>query len=277
MDQWLKEPEETPKIVSLGRGQLPMERSVVADLHISNKPALKFLTAEWRKLAMVNYAVQPDYLRRYVPHGTELDIWNGICYMSLVGFMFLDTKLLGIPIPFHRNFEEVNLRFYVKHRSAQGWRRGVVFIKEIVPRRALSFVANRVYGENYITQRIAHRIGISDDSIEVEYGWENGDLWNRFKVKATNERVDIAEGSEEEFITEHYWGYTWLDPSRTSEYQVEHPRWEVYPTLDYQVDVDFGAVYGHEFRFLNSTDPTSAFLAEGSGITVRRGSMIKPD
>ena len=45
-----------------------------------------------------------------------------MCYVSLVGFMFKNTRLLNIPIPFHTDFEEVNLRFYVKHFDGNEWK-----------------------------------------------------------------------------------------------------------------------------------------------------------
>src|SRR5215831_17486814 len=99
-----------------------------------------FLRAEWRKLAIANYCVDKKALQKYVPGKTELDTWNGNCYVSLVGFMFLNTKLKGIAIPFHQNFEEVNLRIYVRYKDGHIWKRGVTFIKEIVPKYALSFV-----------------------------------------------------------------------------------------------------------------------------------------
>ena len=117
---------------------------------------MSFLKAEWRKLALANYAVDPSVLHRYVPAHTVLDSWNGTCYVSLVGFMFVNTRLLGFPIPFHRNFEEVNLRFYVRYQDKGEWKRGVVFIKEIVPRPALTFVANTIYKEHYQTLKMGH-------------------------------------------------------------------------------------------------------------------------
>lgn len=119
---------------------------------------MSFLKAEWRKLVLANYTIEPEILSKYVPFGTELDLWNGKCYVSLVGFMFLNTRLLGVKIPFHVNFEEVNLRFYVKRLDRDTWKRGVVFIKEIVPKPALTFVANTVYQENYETLPMQHRL-----------------------------------------------------------------------------------------------------------------------
>lgn len=234
-----------------------------------------FLTAQWRKLAMINYVVDPAILERFVPARTELDSWNGSCYVSLVGFVFLRTKVKGFYIPFHVNFEEVNLRFYVKHKDGNNeWKRGVVFIKEIVPRPALTWVANKIYNEHYVTMPMKHFFEVTEDSIGVEYGWK-AERWNKVSIRAGLPAKKILEGSEEEFITEHYWGYTKINESKTSEYAVEHPRWEVYPMLNYDVDVDFGQLYGKEFDFLSKAVPRSVFLAEGSEILVRGGEYIK--
>lgn len=237
------------------------------------QPARAFLTAQWRKLIMANYAVPAPLLEKYIPYGTEIDRWQGTCYLSLVGFMFLDTRLMGFPIPFHRNFEEVNLRIYVRYHTAGTWRRGVVFIKEIVPRPALSIVANTVYREKYETMRMRHQWRLEDGNLNVEYGWKKRG-WNTLSVAAENKPSAIAEGSEEEFITEHYWGYTSIDDKTTSQYQVEHPRWQVYPVKDYTIDVNFGNVYGEPFALLNALKPQSVFLAEGSEIIVRKGKRI---
>ncbi len=232
-----------------------------------------FLTAEWRKLAMANYSVDPALLQRYLPYKTELDLWNGVCYVSLVGFMFINTRLLGFRIPFHSTFEEVNLRFYVRYKDVTGWKRGVVFIKEIVPKRALTFVANTIYKENYETMPMMHRWETVDDNLIVEYRWKLKE-WNSLQVQCAKDAVTIAEGSEAEFITEHYWGYTKIGEQRTSEYGVEHPRWKVYPVKDYAIHVGFGNVYGEQFEFLKNETPASVFLAEGSEIIVREGLKI---
>lgn len=233
-----------------------------------------FLNAQWRKLIMANYAVDPKVLKPYVPFETELDTWNGTCYVSLVGFMFVDTRMLKLRIPFHVNFEEINLRFYVKYKDTQGYKRGVVFIKEIVPRPALTLVANMLYNENYETMKTRHYWVKSDDSLRVEYGWRKEE-WNSLKVTADINPVDIAEGSEEEFITEHFWGYTRINDRMTSEYEVAHPRWQIYPVKEYGIDVDFGKVYGSNFAFLSGAEPISVYLAEGSEIIVKQGRKLK--
>lgn len=233
-----------------------------------------FLSAEWRKLILANYQVDPTILKKYLPSKTELDLWNGICYVSLVGFMFQNTKVLGLKIPFHVNFEEVNLRFYVKHKSAKGeWRRGVVFIKEIVPKSAITFVANNLYKEHYQTLEMSHRWE-NNEMLETEYAWQYNNRWNRISVKTDLQSKEIAEGSEAEFISEHYWGYTKNGENRTSEYEVRHPRWEVYHVKEYEIDVDFGAVYGSEFSVLTDQQPKSIFLAEGSEISVHKDDPV---
>jgi uncharacterized protein YqjF (DUF2071 family) len=222
---------------------------------------------------MVNYFIDPQILKHLIPNKTELDFWNGRCYVSLVGFMFLNTRLKGIAIPFHSNFEEVNLRFYVRYKEREEWKRGVVFIKEIVPKLALSIIANLVYGEKYETMRMDHVWDRSHNRLKIEYSWKKKGT-HAVSVLADSTAIDMHAGSEEEFITEHFWGYTKINENATSEYQVEHPRWKVYPVTEYTIDVDFGLIYGPEFAFLNTEKPASAFLAEGSEIIVRSGIKI---
>lgn len=233
-----------------------------------------FLTAEWRKLAMANYAIDPKQLQSYIPYKTELDLWNNTCYVSLVGFMFVNTKIKGFKIPFHVNFEEVNLRFYVRFKEDNEWKRGVVFIKEIVPKPALTLVANTVYRENYETMPMNHSWEIRNETLRVEYKWKKN-RWNSFRIDTEQTCNKIESGSKEEFITEHYWGYTKIHNTHAAEYGVEHPRWDVYKTKEYSIDVDFKDVYGQDFAFLQSLNPESIFLAEGSEIKVLKGKAIR--
>lgn len=234
-----------------------------------NNPKV-FLTAEWRKLALAQYAVDKEVLSKYLPAHTVLDDWQGKYYVSLVGFMFVNVKLRGFNIPFHTSFEEVNLRFYVKFKDGDIWKRGVVFIKEFVPKPAITFVANTLYKENYQTLPMKHRWVEHEGQLEVEYAWKNRN-WNNFAVTVAPKAEDILVASEEEFITEHYWGYTKIDANNTSEYGVEHPRWKAYAMKDYKINVDFGINYGNDFDFLNNAIPDSVMLAEGSEIRVLKG------
>ena len=233
-----------------------------------------FLTAEWRKLIMANYAVDPQLLQPYLPYGTELDLWNDNCYLSLVGFLFRKVRLKGIPVPFHTTFPEVNLRFYVRHKADDGWRRGVVFIQEIVPRAALTIIARSFYGEPYQTMPMQHYMQERKEAVEVNYSWRYKG-WHHLSVIAENAPIPISEGSKEEFITEHYWGYTKRAPQQTSEYEVVHPRWDIYPIKAYDIEANFGLLYGEQFSHLTHAKPKSVILAEGSGVSVRSGTRIK--
>lgn len=235
--------------------------------------AATFLEAEWRKLVMANYAIDPGLLEAYVPYKTELDYWNNTCYVSLVGFMFQNTRVRGLSIPFHVNFGEINLRFYVKYLELGVWKRGVVFVKEIVPRRALSLVANVLYREKYMTMPVNHLWQLQEDNWDITYKWGKG-LGNSLQVTAGKEPEHIQEGSEEAFITEHYWGYTKVTARKTTEYEVAHPRWAVYPVKNYTINVDFGEIYGPGFAFLKEEQPLSVFLAEGSPITVKKSTTL---
>jgi hypothetical protein len=190
-----------------------------------------FLTADWRYLLMLNYVVDPELLRPHVPPGVELDFWNGRTYLSMVGFLFQRTRVKGLSAPFHTDFEEVNIRFYVRRRTPEGWRRGVVFIKEIVPRRIIATVARVCYNESYAAMPMRHRIDIENGSLRngvvVEYAWRHKGEWNTLRATAIGAPRSPDDNSEEEFITEHYWGYTAQRSGGCAEYRVEHPRWIV--------------------------------------------------
>jgi len=233
-----------------------------------------FLQAQWRNLILANYEFDPADLKKHLPHKTEIDFFNNKCLVSLVGFKFCDTKIKGLKIPFHTDFEEVNLRFYVKYKSQDGqWKRGVVFIKEIVPKPAITLVANTLYNENYETMPMRH-LWKSGSKLEVAYEWKFQNTWNRLKVSADNRSTGFAADSEEEFITEHYWGYTKIKENKTAEYGVEHPRWNVYPVETYEIEVNCKGIYGNEFACLSNQIPNSVFLAEGSEISVLNGNQI---
>lgn len=236
--------------------------------------AKPFLTAEWRKLVLINYIVEPGLIEEYVPYGTELDLWNNKCYVSLVGFMFLNTAVKGCKLPGHVNFEEVNLRFYVKHTTPEGEiKRGVVFIKEVVPKPIITLVANKIYKEHYETCAMKHN-WTTGENIEVSYSWYIDNRENNITVIASKELQDFSSSSEENFITEHYWGYTKINKDRTLEYEVKHPSWQVYPIKKAAINVDFGLTYGDEFDFLNKQSPVSVMLAEGSEISVGNKRII---
>ncbi len=238
----------------------------------------EFLTAEWRALAMLNYEIDPAILLPLVPRGTELDQWQGKTFVSEVGFLFLNTRVAGMAIPFHRNFEEVNLRFYVRRKADDGWRRGVVFVKEIVPRLAIAAVARVAYNENYVARRMWHGTDLGENSFTksglVEYGWleKTGNQSRNFlRVRVTGTAQPLVAGSEEEFITEHYWGYARQRDGGTVEYQVEHPSWNVWQVSEAEFECDVARVYGEQFADALRAQPSSVFVADGSPIIVRKG------
>ena len=237
-----------------------------------------FLTGRWEHLAMISYACPAELLEPLVPNGTELDAPDGTPRVSLVGFMFRDTRLVGVPVPFHRDFEEVNLRFYVRRRADDGDRRGVVFIRELVPRRAIAEVARRVYQERYLAVPMDHRVDLVDGAIPaggtVEYGWRFAGSRQRMRCVVSGEADDVEPGSEAEFITEHYWGYAAQRDGRTVEYAVAHPRWRVHPVSETLVEGDLAPLYGADFARVLASPPVSAFVATGSAIAVGRGHRL---
>jgi uncharacterized protein len=234
-----------------------------------------FLTAEWRYVAMLNYVVAPGLIERFVPAGTEIDRWQGKTFVSLVGFRFLKTKVMGVPIPFHRDFDEVNLRLYVRRREGSEIRRGVVFVREIVPRWAIAAIARTVYNEKYVALPMSHRVDLQPDGgVRAEYGWRTAGGANRLSLSVQGEPKLPVEGSEEQFIAEHYWGYSMQRDGGTVEYRVDHPSWRVWSSRDATFEGEMEELYGRDLAQILTQPPSSAFLAEGSAVTVYRGSRI---
>lgn len=235
---------------------------------------MSFLTAEWRKLIFANYEIDPQVLRPYVPPKTELDTFEGKHFISLVGFLFKNTRIRGVKIPWHINFEEVNLRFYVRYKEGQDWKRGTVFIREFVPKPAIAFVANTFYNERYATLSMDHSWHSDNNKQHIRYDWRQKGQNYFLKVKAGTEPFGYEEGSEGAFITEHYWGYNKLNDMESIEYEVIHPSWDAYKVREYNIRADFSALYGDRFKSLNQRDPSSVLLMEGSEITIEKNKKI---
>ncbi|HTV09357.1 MAG TPA: DUF2071 domain-containing protein [Candidatus Aquilonibacter sp.] len=242
-----------------------------------------FLTAEWRKLIMAQYEVPTELLAPFLPGGVELDLYQPApnapprCYVSLVGFLFDRVRVKGLAIPFHTRFEEINLRFYVRRTEPDGTsKRGVVFIREFVPRRAIAFIARRIYDEPYLAIPTRREISATTETLTAEYRWHLAGRWHTLSAFASAQPQPIAPASEEEFITEHYWGYTKRRDGRTSVYEVQHPRWHVYPIAAHPIAADFATLYGPQFAFLNDQPAASVLLAEGSAVTVRSHTLQAP-
>jgi uncharacterized protein YqjF (DUF2071 family) len=228
----------------------------------------KFLTAEWNNLIMANYIIDPAILKPFLPPKTELDFYHGECYVSLIGFMFEQTKMLGMRIPFHINFEEVNLRFYVRVKDGNTWKRGAVFIKEIVPKFAITMVANSLYREKYVTLPMKHFYEETTEEINLGYEWKYKGSWNKLEATTELKNSPMIAGSKEEFIAEHYWGYSKYNALTTFEYAVQHPSWFVHKVKSYNIECNFEKLYGSEFAFLDNAKPDTVFMAQGSPIAI---------
>ena len=228
-----------------------------------------FLKANWENIIMANYEIDPKILIPFLPKGVELDLFNGKCYISLVGFMFNNTKLFNIPIPFFGNFEEINLRFYVKRTEENNiTKRGVVFINETIPYPIVAWVANKLYNEHYTVVPTKHKIVEENSLKKVKFEWLLNKKWNSIAVTSSIASEKMKRNSLESFIYEHYYGYTKIGENETEEYKLQHPSWKISEVMDYTIDCDFEAMYGKSFAVLNQTKPEAVFIADGSAVGI---------
>ncbi len=223
-----------------------------------------FLKARWEHLILVTYKVDPDILTQYLHKGLELDTIDGNAFVSVVGFNFLDTTVKGLKVPYHVNFPEINLRFYVKNNH----RRGVVFIREFVPRYFISLFANLFYNENYRSVSMNNKLRINPDKIFAEYGINLSGKKHKISVEAENKPITMPPGSTEHFFKEHEWGFGATRKGESLVYRVEHPIWEVYPIINFENSMDFGMIYGDKWGFLNDEKPYNIAFAKGSQVKV---------
>jgi uncharacterized protein len=227
-----------------------------------------FLKAKWENIIMANYAVPVEALQSFLPNGVTLDLYNDKAYVSLVGFMFKNTKLFNIPIPYLGTFEEINLRFYVVRKDGDTIKRGVVFVNETIPYKAVAWMANKLYKEHYSAIPTKHTLKFTEATKHIEYCWKINKEWNSIAAEASNDNEPMAANSFEAFIFEHYFGYTKVSDTATEEYKIQHPGWKVNKVLNTAINCNFSAMYGEAFRFLNSAVPASVFIAEGSAVEV---------
>jgi uncharacterized protein YqjF (DUF2071 family) len=239
-----------------------------------NQPV--FLTARWQHLVLLNYSVPPKLLTQLIPRGTELDRFEGEALVSVVAFLFADTRVHGLPVPGHRTFEEVNLRFYVTRRGRDGQRRrAVVFVREFVPRRAIAAVARWAYNEPYQAVPMAHETDIDPEhGGHVCYAWRANKKYFAVEASVEGSAPPLTPGSEAEFITEHYFAYTIQRDGGTLEYRVEHPPWRVWSTTSAGFFGPAAELYGDAWGRCLGARPRSAFVALGSDVTVRAGRRV---
>jgi uncharacterized protein YqjF (DUF2071 family) len=228
-----------------------------------------FLKANWENIIMANYVIDPEILMPFLPKGVELDLFDGKCYISLVGFMFKKTKLFNVPIPFFGNFEEINLRFYVKRTEENGsTKRGVVFINETIPYPIVAWIANKLYNEHYTVVPTKHEITTGKSSKKVKFEWLLNKKWNSIAVTATIASEKMKQNSLERFIYEHYFGYTKIGENETEEYKLQHPSWKISEVISYAIDCDFELMYGRSFSILNYIKPEAVFIVDGSAVGI---------
>ena len=227
-----------------------------------------FLKADWRNIIMVNYEIDSNLLLPFLPKGVELDLYKGKSYISLVGFMFKNTKLFNIPIPKFGTFEEINLRFYVCRKEGNQIKRGVVFINETIPYKIVAWIANALYHENYTVVPTKHSITNDKISQKVTFQWKVNKNWNSIYVENSIQSNQMEPHSFEKFIYEHYYGYTKISKNKTEEYRLQHPIWKTHDVIDYKIECNFEAMYGKAFSCLNTIKPAAVFIAAGSSVAI---------
>ena len=241
-----------------------------------------FLTARWRDLVMITWAMDPGVLRPLLPAGTELDLWEGDALASVVAFDFADTRVRGVSVPFHRRFPEVNLRFYVRRPMPDGSvRRGVAFVQEMVPRPTIAWVARTLYGEPYVSRRM-RQVAVPPDPQpdlggvprSLVYEWERDGEWERVIALVTSSYQLPRAGSLEDFVVNQQWGYTRRSSSRTHEYRVEHPPWKLALDAECLFEADISSIFGKRFALPLERAPLSTFVADGSAVAVFRGRTL---
>lgn len=233
-----------------------------------------FLKSNWLRLTSANYVVNSSILEKHIPSGTELEFHKGKCYVSLVAFLYTETRLLNVRVPFHNTFEEINLRFYVKREVSPGvWRSEVAFTKLFFPKIALTLVAKYIYKENYETLAMRHFWKDEGEFISTNYGLYKK-KWHNFEVKSTLKSYNIVKDSNEFFFSKQYWGTSQIDKNSCTIYEIKHPDWRVYKVNDWNISFDFESVFGEEFKCLMRLKPESVYVYDGSEVIVNKKKII---
>ena len=229
-----------------------------------------FLTAAWRDLLLLNWRVDPALLQPHVPADVKLDPWRGEHFVSVVGFRFLDLAVKGMPAVGHRDFPEINLRFYVQREVRGEIRRGVVFLRELTPYRMVEWVARAVYNEPYKTLPMRSEIG----ETQTQYELQQAGKWQGMAATPVGDWREPAAESMEAFFIEHYWGHNRHADGGTMEYKVTHPMWRTRTAELTRFDMDLKALYGQDWAEVLGGAPDSIVLAEGSAVKVFSGARI---
>lgn len=236
---------------------------------------MPFLTARLSRLILLNYEIDPALLAPCLPTHTELDFYEHRTFVSLLGLHFSNPSIYGLPLPFFREYAQVNLRFYVRRRIERGnWRRGVAFIKQIVPYRPVAWAARNLFHEPVVT-RSTDQVNRSQgrETMMTEYGWRSGNQRYFIRTVYSNQPVLPEPGSVEKFLLERYWGYSRQKDGGCLEYRFSHPPWQICRAVKAEASSGLGDFYGPPFAGLFGKQPDSAFAACGSQVTLHRGHL----
>ena len=223
-----------------------------------------FLTARWTDVLLLTFAAPLPLIRRLVPAGVEPDLWNGTAHVSLVALGMRQVRVRGWPVPGFTAHLQVNFRTYIRYRGEPG----VWFIREFVPSRLLAAAAWLTFGEPFGTVPISARVEAHEASVRASYQLERPELgWHVTMTGSRATRVPPPE-SAEHYFKERVLACRIRRDGTLAVFRVAHPPWEVRDVSAVDYRLDFGFLYGADWRFLNDASPVTAVYATGSDVTV---------
>jgi uncharacterized protein YqjF (DUF2071 family) len=231
-----------------------------------------FLTACWQNLLVATYRVPAELLQNRLPKGLALDDLGGDTFVSLVAFEFSGTRILGVRCPGYGHFPELNLRYYVR----AGAERGVIFIREYVSSRLVAYLARRWYNEPYRVAPLSAARSDNGTSISMRFELTLPDRTHSLAIQSAKHSFRPAPGSTEHSLLEQRWGFGLNHRGELIRYEVMHEPWQIFPVTSFHIDLDWAAVYGHEWRWLNDATPLSTIFAAGSAIELYRQTSVQP-
>ena len=234
--------------------------------------------AEWREIVVINFEIDPKLLRNFIPPKTELDFFNETSFVTLMARACKNVKPYGWPIVFAKSIDQILLRFYVKRKVGDTWRRGVCLIRDYLPKRKASFFLNWMFKHSFTQVPIKRtssnfESGLPTQLPTVEYQWTTGDYVNHIKVNARSQMRQQEQETKESFVLDHHYGYT-VKEGKTYEYYVEYSPWAMWDAQSGSFDCDTENVFGRPFVRALKQRPASVFLARGSDVIIYRPTEI---
>lgn len=232
------------------------------------KSNVPFLKAQWKELTLVNFALEPDFLINILPVGLDPDLLHGKAYASLVAFDFESIRVGGIPWPGYTQFPELNLRVYV--RCSEAGRRGVFFIRELIPGKIPTAIARVAYNEPYSACPLtrSHQALVNGAQVQrTDWIWKGAP--NYLEVEVGPETMMPATDEDANWFKEQEWGFGHSRLGELLRYHVTHPRWMVRKVHRCDYEVDWLGLYGPIWaRQLEGAEPDSLMHCIGSEIAV---------